>query len=95
MTARAIRRREFLSVLAGMASWPLAARAQPAPMPVIGVLHQGSADQNVDRLATFRRGLSQAGFVEGQTIAIEFRWADGKFEKLPALAAELVQRRSR
>src|SRR5262249_29730261 len=61
-------------------------------MPVIGFLHQGSADQNIERIATFRQGLTQAGFVENKSIAIEFRWAEGKFERLPALAAELVQR---
>ena len=61
-------------------------------MPVIGFLHQGSADQNIERLATFRQGLAQAGFVENKTVAIEFRWAEGKFDRLPALAAELVQR---
>ena len=61
-------------------------------MPVIGFLHQGSPEQNVERLATFRKGLSQAGFIEGQNIAIEFRWANGEFDKLPGLAAELVQR---
>ncbi|MGH6709278.1 MAG: ABC transporter substrate-binding protein [Bradyrhizobium sp.] len=62
-------------------------------MPVIGFLHQGSADQNVERLATFRKGLAQLGLVEGQNVAIEFRWADGAFDRLPELAAELVQRR--
>jgi putative ABC transport system substrate-binding protein len=61
-------------------------------MPVIGFLHQGSADQNVERVATFRQGLAQAGLVENRNVAIEFRWAEGKFDRLPALAAELVQR---
>jgi putative ABC transport system substrate-binding protein len=87
-----MKRREFLSVLAGTAAWPIGVRAQQPAMPVIGFLHQGSSDQNVERVATFRSGLSQAGFVEGQNLAIEFRWADGQFEKLPALAADLVQR---
>lgn len=61
-------------------------------MPVIGFLHQGSLDQNVERLAIFRKGLEQAGLVEGRNIAIEFRWADGRFDRLSALAADLVQR---
>jgi len=61
-------------------------------MPTIGFLHQGSAEQNVERIATFRQGLTQAGFVENKNVLIEFRWAEGKFERLPALAAELVQR---
>ena len=87
-----MRRREFLSVLAGTAIWPVATRAQQPAMPVIGFLHQGAPEQNVERLATFRKGLGQVGFVEGQNIAIEFRWAGGQFEKLPALAADLVQR---
>jgi putative ABC transport system substrate-binding protein len=87
-----MKRREFLSVLAGTAVWPIAARAQQPAMPVVGFLHQGSADQNIERLAAFRQGLAQAGFVEGRNIAIEFRWADGHFDQLPALAAELVAR---
>jgi putative tryptophan/tyrosine transport system substrate-binding protein len=87
-----MRRREFLSVLAGTAAWPIAARAQQPAIPVIGFLHQGSPDQNIERLATFRKGLGQAGFVEGQNITIEFRWADGQVDRLPALAADLVQR---
>jgi putative ABC transport system substrate-binding protein len=87
-----MRRREFLSVLAVAASWPLAACAQQPAIPVIGFLHQGSPDQNIERLATFRKGLGQAGFVEGQNITIEFRWADGQVDRLPALAADLVQR---
>jgi putative ABC transport system substrate-binding protein len=85
-----MKRREFLSVLAGVAGWPVAASAQQASMPVIGFLHQGSLDQNLDRLAAFRTGLGKAGFVEGQNIAIEFRWAGGQFDRLPALAADLV-----
>jgi putative ABC transport system substrate-binding protein len=87
-----MRRREFLSVAAGAAALPFAARAQQPAMPVIGFLHQGSADQNVERVATFRKGLSQIGLVEGQNVEIEFRWADGAYDKLPGLAAELVQR---
>lgn len=87
-----MRRRKFLSVLAGTAIWPLAVRAQQPAVPVIGFLHQGAAEQNVERLATFRKGLDQAGLVEGRNIAIEFRWAGGQFEKLPALAADLVRR---
>jgi putative ABC transport system substrate-binding protein len=87
-----MKRREFLSVLAGTALWPAAGRAQQPAMSVIGFLHQGSPDQNIERVAIFRKGLSQAGFVEGQNMVIEFRWAEGHFEKLPAMAADLVAR---
>src|SRR5471032_2313146 len=87
-----MKRRTFLSGLAGAAAWPIVVRAQQSAMRVIGFLHQGSPDQNVERLAAFRQGLGRAGLVEGQNIAIEFRWAAGQFDKLPGLAAELVQR---
>jgi putative ABC transport system substrate-binding protein len=87
-----VRRREFLSVFASTAVWPISVQAQQAAMPVIGFLHQGSADQNIERITTFRQGLEQAGLFEGKNVAIEFRWAEGKFDRLPALAAELVQR---
>src|SRR5436190_997089 len=87
-----MRRREFLGLASGAAAWPFAARAQQSNIPVIGFLHQGSPEQNVERLATFRQGLTRAGLVEGQNVAIEFRWANGEFYKLPELAVELVQR---
>jgi putative ABC transport system substrate-binding protein len=87
-----MKRRELLSVLASMAICPIRVRAQQPAIPVIGFLHQGSPDQNIERIATFRQGLAQAGFVENKNLAIEFRWAEGKFERLPALAAELVAR---
>src|SRR4051794_5670711 len=88
-------RREVITLLGGATAAMRAhfARAQQPSMFVIGFLHQGSPDQNVERLATFRKGLGQAGFVEGKNVAFEFRWAEGHFDRLPALAAELVQRR--
>src|SRR4051812_7350304 len=87
-----MKRREFIKLLgAATATWPLAAHAQQT-MPVIGFLHSGSPEQNVKRLAAFRKGLNDAGFIEGQNVAIEFRWASGQNDKLAAMAADLVQR---
>jgi putative ABC transport system substrate-binding protein len=87
-----MRRRQFINLLASAAALPIAARAQQAAMPVIGFLHAGSREENVERLAAFQRGLAAAGFVEGQNVAIEYRWASGRNEDLPAMAADLVRR---
>jgi ABC-type uncharacterized transport system substrate-binding protein len=87
-----MRRRAFLTLLAAGAAWPLAARAQQARMPVIGVLGATSAHGYAAQLAAFRRGLAEAGFVEGRDVAIEYRWAEDQYERLPELAAELVRR---
>lgn len=87
-----MRRRDFIRIAGGAAAlWPVAARAQQA-MPVIGFLHGFSPEQNVKRLAAFHKGLRDGGFVEGQNVAIEYRWARSKPEDLPAMAAELIQR---
>ena len=88
-----MRRRDFIKVVAGSAiTWPLAARAQQAAMPVVGLLDQRSPDALGDRLREFRQGLRESGFVEGQNVAIDYRWAENKLDRLPDLAADLVRR---
>ena len=86
-------RRQFITLLGGAAAWPLVARGQQAAMPVVGFLNSASPDGYVPMVAAFRQGLKEAGYVDGQTATIEYLWAENHYDRLPALAAELVQQK--
>jgi putative tryptophan/tyrosine transport system substrate-binding protein len=88
-----MKRREFITLLGGVTAWPITARAQQQAVPVVGFLHPSSPEPFGHIVNGFRRGLNDTGFVEGQSVAIEYRWARGEYDRLPAMAVDLVQRR--
>ena len=91
MTAK-MKRRAFITLLSVAVAWPLAAHGQQSSLPVVGFLHTGSPQGRALRIAAFRQGLAESGYVEGQNVTIEYRWAEERYERLPALATDLVQR---
>src|SRR5262245_2237799 len=93
LPGKLMRRREFIAIACGSAAWAIAARAQQPAMPVIGLLHSASPEPYVPQMNAFRQSLKEAGYIEGQNVAIEYRWAENQADRLPTMAAELVDRR--
>jgi putative ABC transport system substrate-binding protein len=87
-----LKRRDFVTLLGGTVALPIAAQAQQPALPLIGYLHVGTSAESRDRVAAFHRGLKELDFVEGRNVAIEYRWANNQFDRLPELAADLIRR---
>ena len=87
-----MRRRQFITLLGGVAPWPLAVQAQQAAIPVVAFVNGGVADASAGRVAAFRKGLSESGYVEGQNVKVEYHWLEGHYDRIPALVADLVRR---
>jgi putative ABC transport system substrate-binding protein len=88
-----LRRREFIAALGGAAGWPLAAHAQQPALPVVALMNFGSPEVSADRVAAFRKGLGESGYIEGQNVTVEYHWLDGQFNRVPALLDDLIRRR--
>jgi ABC-type uncharacterized transport system substrate-binding protein len=88
-----VRRREFITLIGGAATWPMGARAQQAAMPVVGVIDGGSADASARWVISFRKGLNETGYIEGKNVTVEYHWLEGQYDHLPGLMADLVRRR--
>jgi putative tryptophan/tyrosine transport system substrate-binding protein len=89
---KAMRRRDFISIAVSAAAWPFATRAQQAGVPVVAPIRDGSADTAARYVAAFRKGMNEAGYVEGQNVTVEYHWLEGRYDRLPALLADLVHR---
>jgi hypothetical protein len=91
--SRHTKRREFITLLGGVAAWPLAAHAQQPALPIVGFVSGRSADTSVREVAAFRKGFNETGYVEGQNATIEYHWLEGQYDRLPSLMADFVRRR--